>query len=81
MLAMFVQSQVKLFGKNPGRFLSQAGFRIIHYRQDQQDIDTLSDEIEIATSRIRNGDGDKIFRVFLSIVMEIIQQNYHKNKS
>lgn len=34
-----------LFGKNPGRFLHQSGFRIIHYPGTEPDINASSDEI------------------------------------
>jgi ATP-dependent DNA helicase RecG len=64
-----------LFGNNPGRFLPQTGFRIIHYRTDQPTIDTISDEvINAQVAELRNENGDKLIPGLPNIIMDYLQQ-------
>ena len=70
-----------LLGTNPGRFLPQAGFRIIHYRQDQPSVDTISDEtINGQVAELRNENNDKIIPGLPSTVMDYLQQKFSQEQ-
>ena len=64
-----------LFGKNPGRFLHQSGFRIIHYPGTEPDINASSDEIlNGPVAELKNENEEVIFPGLISRIVLHLQE-------
>jgi len=64
-----------LFGKNPGRFLHQSGFRIIQYPGIDPELNSLSDEVlNGALAEVKNLDGDIIIPGLMNKVLNKLQE-------
>ena len=64
-----------LFGKNPGRFLHQSGFRIIHYPGIDAEINALSDEtLNGCVAQLTDASGEVIIPGLISRVILHLQE-------
>jgi len=70
-----------LFGKNPGRFLHQSGFRIIHYPGTEPDIDTLSDQVlSGAIGELRDENEEVLLPGLITRIMLHLQEILSKDE-
>ena len=64
-----------IFGKNPGRFLPQSGFRIIQYLGTEPEIYAQSDEVITgAIAELRNNQREIIISGIITLVMQKLQE-------